>query len=184
VTSLISFYYSNIDLGYQYDFGKRISLEIGAGYITPKSFIETEEVGKFENNGYSFRIEPKLGLYRFEDSDISLEIFTSIKYFYTKHDYTSKRYVETIQSDIISYSVKSKINSGNLLLGIKSIKGIFYFEFSTGYGIRDIEIINDSTIPIDNYSDQLRWIPAWNPEDNGKHSKPTIPFNAKFGIRF
>jgi hypothetical protein len=186
VPLLLNIYHSNVEFGYSRTFDNDFCTEFGVGVIVPWdvwSGNKYHDVGRKKGRGVLLHFEPK---YFFNESENGrTRLFLGIRTSLFLHDYQSVRYLNLDRSkDVITYDVKTKGFTSNLLFGFRSDLGRFFGEISFGMGIRGINVDNNSPVPIENLDVQYRLSDIIEPEKKGDYLRFTMLFNFKYGIAF
>jgi hypothetical protein len=183
----LNIYHPNIEFGYSHTFYNDFCTEFGLGVIVPWdvwSGNKYNDVGRKKGRGVLLHFEPK---YFFSESDNGrTHLFFGLRTSLFLHDYQSVRYLDpNVQlKDVITYDVKTKGFTSNLLFGSRWDEGRIFMEMSFGMGIRGINVDNNSPIPIENLAVQYRLSEAIEPEKKGNYLRFTMLFNYKFGLAF
>jgi len=197
--SLINTNYSSATIGYEFRPIYNFGLEITYGHILGNgeyrwykySDNETEFaysiINKLNSRGNILRLEPKYYISQSNtdsDNNGNSNLFLSIRYNYVEYSYTSTR-LKIIDDfeDIARYNVNQKNHEIIPTIGIIRQLRNFFFEFSSGLGIRWLNVSNDYG------TDLTELLKLWREtkiidEQNRKRKKLKLNLNLKFGVCF
>jgi len=190
MTSLLSLYQTNLDIGYERKFltedlySPYFALEGAVGIVLPYAWnndADDNNVGRSNSTGYLFRIMPKYIFPRTVNT-----YFVASSNYYIQQSYESTRYQTEDFAATYTFDVNSKVIGSNLVIGYREdlVFDRFFMEGSIGFGLKYYWIENNAPVPVETMSDRYRTNSYLMPEANGNHLRWTIPLNFKFGIRF